>query len=134
MTQPMPNTSSTGSSGCSQVDKFSEHFEKCCNREGHVKASVFPPTSEGVGLYQQSLGCYRYTHTRNDPPKHCTCKTKHHFPAEQPDTTLCSFQLNCKLLKVECVLMYMLMLISQVKVCDCISAPWVATSKTEKGS
>jgi len=37
----MPNTSSTGSSGCSQVDRFTKHFEKCRNREGHVKASVF---------------------------------------------------------------------------------------------
>jgi len=37
----MPNTSSTGSSGCSQVDRFSKHFEKCRNREGHLKASVF---------------------------------------------------------------------------------------------
>ena len=38
-----PNTSSTGNSGCSQGDRFSKHFEKCRNREGHVKASVFPP-------------------------------------------------------------------------------------------
>jgi len=41
--QYVPNTSSTGSSGCSQVDRFSKHFEKCRNREGHVKASVFLP-------------------------------------------------------------------------------------------
>jgi len=41
MTHSMPNTSSTGSSGCSPVDRFSKHFEKCRNREGHVKASVF---------------------------------------------------------------------------------------------
>ena len=39
MTHPMPNTSSTASSGCSQVDRFIKHFEKCRNREGHVKAS-----------------------------------------------------------------------------------------------
>jgi len=39
----MLNTSSNGSSGCSGVDRFSKHFEKCCNREGHVKASVFIP-------------------------------------------------------------------------------------------
>jgi len=41
MTHPMPNTSSTGSSGCSQLDRFRKNFEKCRNREGHVKASVF---------------------------------------------------------------------------------------------
>jgi len=44
MTHPMPNTSSMGRSGCSQVDRFSKHFEKYRNREGHVKASVFLPT------------------------------------------------------------------------------------------
>jgi len=44
MTHPMPNTSSTGSSGCSQVDRFGKHFENCRNREGHVKAFVFFPT------------------------------------------------------------------------------------------
>jgi len=32
-THPMPDTSSTGSSGCSQVDRFSNHFEKCRNFE-----------------------------------------------------------------------------------------------------
>jgi len=43
MTHPMLNISSTGSSGCSQVDRFSKHFEKCRDRESHVKASVFLP-------------------------------------------------------------------------------------------
>jgi len=47
MTHPMPNTSSSGSSGCSQVDRFSKRFEKCRNREDHVKASVFFPNREG---------------------------------------------------------------------------------------
>ena len=43
MTYPVLSTSSTRSSGCSEVDRFSKHFEKCCNREGHVKASVLLP-------------------------------------------------------------------------------------------
>jgi len=50
MTHPMPNTSSMGSSGCSQVDRFSKHFEKCRNREGHMKASVFLPRDEDDAL------------------------------------------------------------------------------------
>jgi len=46
MTHPMPNTSSTGNSGCSQVNRFSEHFEKCRNWEGNVKPSVFLLTQQ----------------------------------------------------------------------------------------
>jgi len=42
-TLPTLNTSSTGSSGCSQSNIFGEHFNKCCNGKGHMKASVFLP-------------------------------------------------------------------------------------------
>jgi len=51
MTHPVPNTSSMGSSDCSQVDRFSKHFEKCRHREGHVKASVcLLPTDVVIGI------------------------------------------------------------------------------------
>jgi len=44
LTHPTLNTSSASSSGCSHGDRFGEHIKKCCNREGHVKASVLLPT------------------------------------------------------------------------------------------
>ena len=45
LTHSTLNASRASSSGCSLGDRFSEHFKKCRNREGHVKAYVFLPNS-----------------------------------------------------------------------------------------